>query len=175
MRLARSLRPDAGTATVGASLASMPLPQPQSAIAGETIAWSQSLIWGTGALRGEAMFASQQGAYAQSLIWGIGRLDAWGAGVTYYDGLFSQDYVAFGQNNEWSSVTWDGGTSTASGLIWTRELYASGVAWQTQTVTSDFFDPSPTSLIWGVRGYGSSGSGLIWGIASGAGLIWGAY
>src|SRR6266446_2455661 len=109
-----------------------------------------------------------------SLIWGIGRLDAWGAGVTYYDGLYSSSYVVFGGNNQWNYVTWDSGAPTASGLIWTRELYASGLIWGNRVISDDFFDVSPSSLIWGIYGYGGNYSGLIWSI-NGAGLIWGAY
>ena len=165
VRLARTLRQDAGTLPVGSALAELPLPQPRSTIAGETFVWSQGLIWGFGVLRGEPMFTAQQEAYAQSLIWG-NRLSAWGAGVTYYDGLYSQSQVAFGQNNEWRYVTWDSGTATPSGLIWGHQIYASGVAWPNQVVSEDFFDVSSSSLIWGVRGYACYDSGLIWGFVN---------
>jgi subtilisin family serine protease len=171
VRLARSLRPDAGSLPAGSPLADQPLPQPESTIADETFAWSQGLVWGFGALRGAALFTTQQEAYAQSLIWGLGRLSAWGAGVTYYDGLYSQTQVAFGQANEWQYVTWDSGTSTSSGLIWTRQLYASGVTWDGQTIVNDFFDASSSSLIWGRYGGACDGSGLIWGRFQS--LIWG--
>jgi subtilase family protein len=173
VRLARTLRQDAGTLPVGSALVEVSLPAPQSTIAGETFTWGQSLVWGFGALRGLAMFTTQQEAYAQTLIWGFGRLlGLWGAGVTYYDGLYSQSGVAFGQDNEWQYVTWDPGTSTSSGLIWTRSVYASGVDWQSQTVASDFFDPSSSSLIWGFFGRSCDASGLIWGFGLQS-LIWG--
>ncbi|HXU13084.1 MAG TPA: hypothetical protein VN898_14105, partial [Candidatus Binatia bacterium] len=120
-----------------------------------------------------AMFTVQQGAYAQSLIWGSpNRLDAWGMGVTYYDGLFASDYVVFGGNGQWNYVTWGSGSPQASGLIWTERLYASGLIWNNRLISNDFFDISSTSLIWGVRGYGGFDSGLIWGLKD-AGLIWG--
>ncbi len=175
VRLAASLSSRADSIRVGQKLvAGQGLPAPQSTIAGETFVWSQSLIWGRGALEGTAIFTTQQEAYSQSLIWGILRLDAWGAGVTYYDGLYSESYVAFGQNNQWKYVTWDSGTSTPSGLIWTRELYASGVAWQNQVIADDFFDVSSSSLIWGIFGYACSESSLIWGIWLNS-LIWGLF
>lgn len=172
VQLAQSVSRYAYALPAGQTLSTSDLPTARSTIAGETFTWSQGLIWGIGALRGEAMFTTQQGAYAQSLIWGIGRLDAWGAGVTYYDGLYSSDYVVFGKNGQWSYVTWDSGTPQASGLIWADRLYASGVVWQNQVISNDFFDVSSTSLIWGIRGYLGYDSGLIWGIQD-AGLIWG--
>ena len=176
VRLAAALNPRAGTVKVGQRLlAASAFPNPQSTIAGETIVWSQSLIWGTGDLRGSAMLTWGQQAYSQSLIWGIGRLDAWGAGVTYYEGLYSSSYVAFGGNNQWNYITWDSGTPTASGLIWSRELYASGLIWGNQAISNDFFDVSSSSLIWGINGNAGGYSGLIWGIARDSGLIWGAW
>jgi hypothetical protein len=175
VRVAAVICSKAATAAVGQKLVTgQGLPAPQSLIAGETVAWSQSLVWGFGALRGQAVLTTQQTAYTQSLIWGIGRLDAWGAGVTYYDGLYSSSYVAFGGNGQWNYITWDSGTPTASGLIWTRELYASGLIWGNRVISSDFFDVSSSSLIWGINGYGGSWSGLIWGVY-GNGLIWGGY
>jgi subtilisin family serine protease len=173
VRLARSISKYAYALPVGQSLSVSGFPSAETTIAGETFAWSQGLIWGFGGLRGETMFTTQQGAYAQSLIWGTpSRLDAWGMGVTYYDGLFASDYVVFGGNGQWNYVTWGSGTPTASGLIWTERLYASGLIWGDRMISNDFFDISSTSLIWGVKGYGGYDSGLIWGIRD-AGLIWG--
>ena len=172
VRLAKAVSRYAYAIPAGQTLAAFGLPDAQTTIAGEPFAWSQGLIWGIGALRGEAMFTTQQGAYAQGLIWGIGRFDAWGAGVTYFDGLYSSDYVVFGKDGQWCYVTWSPGTQQASGLIWSDRLYASGLIWGNQLISSDFFDISSTSLIWGIRGYGGYDSGLIWGIKD-AGLIWG--
>src|SRR2546427_3347589 len=94
VRLAKSVNRFANALPAGANLTSLgALPAPtQTTVAGETFTWSQSLIWGIGMLRGEAVLTTQQTAYAQSLIWGIGRCDSWGLGVTYYDGLFSDSY-----------------------------------------------------------------------------------
>jgi len=173
VRLARSLSKVAYALPVGQPLNVYGLPSAQTTIAGETFAWSQGLIWGFGGLRGDAMFTVQQGAYSQSLIWGSpNRLDAWGMGVTYYDGLFASDYVVFGGNGQWNYVTWGSGSPQASGLIWTERLYASGLIWNNRLIANDFFDCGPTSLIWGLKGYGGYDSGLIWGIRD-AGLIWG--
>lgn len=165
LRLARSLSPQAGSLQPGQSLVGwFGLPAPQSTIAGETFAWSQGLIWGFGVLRGQALFTTQQEAYAQSLIWGNRNLSLWGAGVTYYDGLYSESYVAFAQAGQWCYVTWDGGSPTSSGLIWTRGLYASGLIWGNRIIASDFFDVKSSGLIWGFMGYDRYAAGLIWGI-----------
>jgi subtilisin family serine protease len=169
VRLAKSLNRYAYALPAGSTLAALGLPTAQSVIAGETCAWSQSLIWGRGMLSGEAILTTKQEAYSQTLIWGIGRFDSWGLGVTYYDGLYTDTDVVFGHNGQWSYVTWDQGTSQASGLIWTNRLYASGLIWNNRIISNDFFDPSSTSLIWGFRGYDSA---LIWGLRD-AGLIWG--
>ena len=175
VRLARSLSKYAYAVPVGQKLNVYGLPSAQTTIAGETFAWSQGLIWGFGGLRGDAMFTVQQGAYAQSLIWGSpNRLDAWGMGVTYYDGLFASDYVVFGGNGQWNYVTWGSGSPLASGLIWTERLYASGLIWNNRVISNDFFNISSTSLIWGVKGYGGFDMGLIWGLKD-AGLIWGLF
>ena len=81
--------------------------------------------------------------------------------------------VAFSQNNQWQYVTWDSGTATQSGLIWGHPIYASGVAWQDQVISEDFFDVSSSSLIWGLRGYACYESGLIWGFVNV--LVWGIF
>jgi len=172
VRLAKSLSPYSYALPAGTTLAVNGLPPPQSTIAGEPIAWSQSLIWGIGMLRGDSMFTASQSAYAQSLIWGIGRYDAWGEGVTYYNGLFADSYVVFGKNNQWNYVTWTSGTPQPSGLIWSDSLSASGLIWQDRLISSDFFNVGPSSLIWGFSGYGGFDAGLIWGIYD-SGLIWG--
>ncbi len=172
VRLSKSVSRYAYALPVGSTLASLGLPSPQSSIAGETCLWSQSLIWGVGMLRGDAMLTTQQLAYSQSLIWGIDRLDSWGLGVTYYNGLYSDSYVLFGGNNQWNYVTWSSGTPQSSGLIWTDRLYASGLIWSNQVISNDFFNVGSTSLIWGINGYGGYDMGLIWGLQD-AGLIWG--
>ena len=174
VRLAKSVNRFANALTIGANLMSLgALPAPaQTTVAGETFAWSQSLIWGRGMLSGEAILTTQQLAYAQSLIWGIGRFDSWGLGVTYYDGLFSDSDVVFGKDNQWNYVSWTAGTPQSSGLIWSDRLYGSGLIWANQLISNDFFDVSSTSLIWGIRGYGGFDMGLIWGLQD-AGLIWG--
>jgi len=169
VRLSRSLSRTAYALPVGSALTLLGLPTAQSTIAGQTCTWNQSLIWGRGMLSGEAVLTAKQEAYSQSLIWGIGRLDAWGLGVTFYDGLYTDTDVVFGNNGQWSYVTWDSGTSQASGLIWSNRLYASGLIWSNRLISNDFFDASSTSLIWGYRG---NDCGLIWGLRD-AGLIWG--
>jgi len=172
VRLAKSMSRYAYALPGGATLIPAGLPTPQSIIAGETCLWSQSLIWGGGMLRGDAALTNQQLAYAQSLIWGIGRFDSWGLGVTYYDGLFSDSYVVSGSNNQWNYVTWSDGTPTSSGLIWNERLYGSGLIWGNQIISNDFFNVGPTSLIWGIAGYGGYDMGLIWTLRD-SGLIWG--
>ncbi len=172
VRLSKAMSRYAYALPAGATLIPAGLPTPQSIIAGETCLWGQSLIWGGGMFRGDAALTTQQLAYAQSLIWGIGRFDSWGLGVTYYNGLYSDSYVVFGKNNEWNYVTWNTGTPTSSGLIWTDRLYGSGLIWGNQVISNDFFDIGPTSLIWGIRGYGGYDMGLIWNLQD-SGLIWG--
>ena len=172
VRLAKSMSRYAYALPAGATLMPAGLPTPQSIIAGETCLWSQSLIWGGGMLRGDAALSNQQLAYAQSLIWGIGRFDSWGLGVTYYDGLYSDSYVVSGSNNQWNYVTWSDGTPTSSGLIWNERLYGSGLIWGNQLISNDFFNVGPTSLIWGIAGYGGYDMGLIWTLRD-CGLIWG--
>src|SRR5262245_59180139 len=169
VRLSRTVSRYAYALPVGSTLGSLGLPAGQSTIAGEPCLWSQSLIWGRGMLQGEAILTTKQAAYASTLIWGIGRLDAWGLGVTYYDGLYSDSDVLFGGGNQWNYATWDSGTPQSSGLIWSYRLSASGLIWGNRLISSDFFDTSSTSLIWGYRGYDSS---LIWNLRD-AGLVWG--
>jgi len=172
VRLAKSLSPYGYALPAGLDLAPSGLPAPQSFIAGETFAWGQSLIWGIGMLRGDSIFTTQQRAFSQSLIWGIGRYDAWGEGVTYFDDLYTNSYVAFGKDNQWNYVTWSPGTPQPSGLIWSDSISGSGDVWQSQVISNDFFNVGPSSLIWGFNGYGGYDAGLIWGIYD-SGLIWG--
>jgi len=172
VRLAKSLSRYGYALQAGAVLAPAGLPAPQSVIAGETCLWSQSLIWGHGMLAGDAALTVQQTAYSQSLIWGIGRYDSWGLGVSYYDGLYADSYVVFGKNNQWNYVTWNTGTPTSSGLIWNDRLGGSGLIWGNQIISNAFFDVGPTSLIWGIAGYGGYDMGLIWTLRD-SGLIWG--
>ena len=147
VRLAQALSLDAGALEPGDVLLAGEFPDVESLIAGETVVWSQSLIWGGGRLRGRGLFRNSHLAYASSLIWGNRRnLRAWGASVEWQDGMFSDDYVVFGGNDDW------------------LYLAATGVVWQNRTIIDDFYSVEPTSLIWG--GYRSrrlrTGS-LIWG------------
>jgi hypothetical protein len=118
----------------------------------------------------------QQEAYAQALIWGLAsRLDVFGAGVEFRDGLFSDGHVVYAENNQWRDVTWSEGEALTSGLIWHRSLWAAGVVWQNQLITDDFYSLAPTSLIWGNTRY-SYDVALIWGSERyvwDVALIWG--
>ena len=176
VRLARALRRDAGSVLAGSVLASLGLPLPESTIAGETVVWSQALIWGRGLMSGAAVLTMQQEAYAQALIWGrASRLDVFGAGVDYRDGLFSDSHVVYAENNQWRDVTWNEGEALTSGLIWHRSLWAAGIVWQNQLIADDFYSLAPTSLIWGNTRYGFDVA-LIWGptrSVTDVALIWG--
>jgi serine protease AprX len=163
VRLAKRLRPDAGTVAVGQTLVGYSgLPLPQSTIAGESLIWDQGLIWDSGWLSGQALLTTQQQAYAQSIIWGGGL---YGAGVTYGAGLFGSGYVVYGRNGQWSDIAWDAGTLLTSGLLYKNVTYGSGLIWDSKVICGDFFVAGPSSLIWG------NDSGLVWGNDSG--LVWG--
>src|SRR6266850_990750 len=53
-----------------------------------------------------------------------------------------------------------------------ERLYGSGLIWGNQLISNDFFNVGPTSLIWGIAGYGGYDMGLIWTLRD-CGLIWG--
>jgi hypothetical protein len=173
VRIAASMRADAGRLLPGQSLMTLGSPAARTTVSGATIVWSQSIIWGGGLIQGEATVGTQQYAYAQSLIWGLRDTALWGAGVTWSDGLHSDDSVAYGSGNRWAGVTWDQGALLANGLIWRDDVYASGVCWSNQQMVDAFFTLDPASLIWGYTRLGYD-LGLIWGYSGfDAGLIWG--
>jgi serine protease AprX len=175
VRAAASLRSRAGSLLPGQRLVTMGLPRPRTTIAAETFPWSRSLIWNTGLLSGDALVAIQQAAYAQSLIWGVRDLSVWGSGVTWSDGLYNDDYVAYGQAGQWANVVWDQGSTLPSGLLYRSEISASGAYWINAEMTDAFFTLDPSSLIWGYSRYGYDLS-LIWGFSGfDSSLIWGAY
>jgi hypothetical protein len=181
LRITRSLRKDASSVQAGQKLAPQGLPRAESTIAGEKFAWSQGVVWNEGWVTGSAVLGTQQQAYAQSLIWGEQRL-AWGAGVTFHDGLYSDDHVVFGQANQWRHVTWDSGTQLDGGLVFRDDLAASGVDWLASPIHDSFFTIDPASLIWGYGRYAyelsliwTFDSSLIWGFGLyDQSLIWGA-
>jgi subtilisin family serine protease len=163
VRLAKRLRPDAGSVPAGQTLVGWNgLPLPTSSVAGEWLIWDQGLIWDSGWLSGQALLTTQQQAYAQSIIWGGGL---YGAGVTYGAGLFGDNYVVYGRNGQWADVAWDSGTLLGSGLLYRNATYGSGLIWDARVICGDFFVAGPSSLIWG------NDSGLVWGNDSG--LVWG--
>jgi serine protease AprX len=172
VRLARVLSRKAGSLVAGQKLISS-LPQQQSFIAGESIAWSQGLIWGNAWASGSAIVSQQQLAYAQSLIWGM-RDTSWTSGVTISGGLFSDDHVVFGRDTQWVYVQWDQGTTGPGGALYRQALSASGVPWENGIIDEAFFTLDPATLIWGYSRY-SYDLSLIWGRADGFGesLIWG--
>ena len=173
VRIAASMRGNAGTLLPGQKLTVFDLPPARTTVAGETIVWSQSIVWGGGLLEGGAIIGTQQYAYASALIWGSRDTNLWGAGVTWSDGIYSDASVAYGSGGRWSGVTWDQGTLLGSGLIWRDDLYASGVYWLDRQMTDAFFTLDPASLIWGYTRLGYD-LGLIWGYSGfDSSLIWG--
>jgi hypothetical protein len=174
VRTARALSRRADTLPLGAKLTILYMPVPATTIAGQTFAWSKGVIWQRGWLTGTAILELQQAAYAQTLIWGWGaRGAAWGTGVTWYDGTFSDSHVVFAKDGTWAYVTWDEGTRLASGCLFRDDLYASGVVWQNGLIAEAFFTLDPATLVWGYARYLSDLS-LIWGMnAYDTSLIWG--
>ena len=182
LRLARSMKQTASTVPVGQKLlASAYLPKAESTIAGETFAWSRGVVWNDGWVSGTAVMTQQQDAYSQSLIWGDRRM-AWGAGATFFDGLYSDRHVVFGQGGEWRYVTWDSGTTLDGGLVFRDDLAATGVEWNASQIDDTFFTIDPATLIWGYSRYARDLSliwtfeqSLIWGYGlRDSSLIWGA-
>ena len=173
VRLALSIRQQAGSLPAGQTLLQGSAPLPSTRIAGESFAWTQGLIWGNGLIWGVSVMGKMQETYAQALIWGRG---AWGAGCVLGDGLFADDHVVFGQNGSWSYIWWGDPITEAGGLQVREDLSASGVIWKNRLITDDFFSIDPSSLIWGIAGYGSD-QALIWGLGlvNGSSLIWGAW
>ncbi len=172
VRTARALSQRANTLLPGEPLNVLSLPRPDSTIAGQTFPWSRGVIWGHGWLTGTAVLAQQQVAYAQTLIWGL-RDAAWGPGVTWYDGMFSDAHVVFAKEGRWVYVEWDAGTLAPGGAWFLDDVYASGVPWQNGLISEAFFALDPATLIWGYTRYLSDLS-LIWGLnAYDSSLIWG--
>ena len=149
------------------------MPPSSSTISGQSVEWSQGLVWGDALVDGTAVFTRQQAAYAQGLIWGWGRYSLWGASVGYSEGLYSDAHVVSGDRGKWWGVQWDGGTTVENGVVFRDDLSVNGVAWNEATMMEDFYTLSPSGLIWGRMAYDV---GLIWGLdrfLCGMGLIWG--
>ena len=175
LRLARSLSQNAGSLAPGEALAVDGIPKGKSRIAGENFWWSRGLVWNQGWVTGGALFETQQQAYSQSLIWGWGGYGSytWSSGVSYYDGLYSQDHVVYGGNDDWHDVTWDSGQPLEGGAQFYDDIAASGDYWQAGEITGEFFAVDASSLIWGFYGY-SWNMSLIWGYGGGLGYYsWG--
>ena len=171
VRVARALSTRSGSLLPGQKLTFQRLPLPQSTIAGETVPWNQGILWGDGWLSGSALLTQQQMAYAQTLIWGFRDL-AWGTGVTWYGGLYSDDYVVYGKAGQWVYVQWDDGGPAPGGCLYRPAVSASGIPWQPGLIDDSFFSLDPATLIWGYSRY-SYDLTLIWGRADDASLIWG--
>jgi subtilisin family serine protease len=173
MRLARAMRNDAGTRLPGQTLIPGWMPRPQSTIAGEPLAWSQSIIWGRAFATGTAAISRQQEAYARSIIWGRGEWSVWGSGVTWLDGIYAVDHVVYGRYGGWDGVVWDSATRLENGVLFRDDLSAVAADWQQDLIAPEFYTLDGSSIIWGYR---LGDQGLIWGFLRylfDMGLIWG--
>jgi subtilisin family serine protease len=178
VRLARRMSREAGSLDPGDPLIDGDMPDPTSSVAGESLAWSQGLIWTNWRMYGQALMTEQQEAYSQGLIWTYSFWRYFGAGVAAYDGLYSDDHVVYGSNGGWQGVVWDQGTTHESGLLYYDDLAAMGAYWENREITDDFFTVDASGLIWSY--FRSMGQGLIWTYGgfwpiAYSGLIWTLY
>jgi subtilisin family serine protease len=178
VRLARRMSYEASSLDPGDPLIAGEMPDPTTSIAGESVAWSQGLIWTNWLMYGQALMTEQQEAYSQGLIWTFNYWGFFGAGVTAFDGLYSEDHVVYGANDSWQSITWDEGTTLESGLLSRDALSATGAYWENQRITDDFYTVDASGLIWTY--FWSFNQGLIWTFGGYwpigySGLIWTLY
>ncbi|MCZ6696646.1 MAG: S8 family peptidase [Acidobacteria bacterium] len=177
VRLARKMSWQADTLLAGDELMSEPPSDPTSSIAGESIAWSQGLIWTYRWIYGASLITTQQEAYAQGLIWSYSYYGSWG-GTSIYSNTYSDDHVVYGSNGTWQGVTWDSGTADEEGVEYYDALATGGALWQNDLISDDFYTVDASGLIWTWRF--SYTQGLIWSYGGAmpiwfSGLIWTLY
>lgn len=109
------------------------IPGPWTTIGGETLSWSETVIWGGQILGGNAAFINQAG-WGDSVIWGSqamrwGDSVIWGSDVVWADSYYWSDSVIWGSDNvghaEGSSVVWGSAGGTAESTAW-KDVSGSG-------------------------------------------------
>src|SRR5439155_4032036 len=113
---------------VGAQWLTSPVP-PSTTFGGtETVAWNQSIIWGTNVATGEALINVNQAAWAQNLVWGDGDVD---------------NNLACGALDEDDNLVWGGSVYPADNIVWGDNIvWADDVVWANRSIWS-------SNIVWG--------------------------
>jgi serine protease AprX len=161
------------TQPVGAKwlLAGVPM---QSVIGGETLDWSQAILWGSHRAVGDGLIDENRGAWATGVVWGDGLEEdniVWG---TNCDGSAECDNIVWGTAfDEEDNIVW--GTS----FVWAEE---DNIVWGTY---ADFEEDNivwGTNVVWGTGLVGvvlgtSEGEedNIVWGTSEGEedNIVWG--
>jgi len=112
--------------------------EPVSHIGGQSMAWSQTVVWGTAVLTGSTISVNHP-AWASTVVWGTARTVVWGTARTVVWGTART--VVWGTN-----VVWD-----------KPDLWASTVVWGTTTIGVTY----DKTVVWGTTA-GASRSTMAW-------------
>lgn len=134
-----------------------------SVIGGETLLWSQQVIWGNRELSGAGVIDTNQTAWGSSVVWGVGALDeniVWGS----WDG----DNIVWGSNLVWgSTVEWSDNIVWGSNVVWDDNIvWGPNIVWGSDLLGTLFND----NIVWGSLDIDN----IVWGSLADDNIVWGS-
>ena len=118
----------------------------------ETVAWNQSIIWGTDVASGPALININQAAWAQNVVWGDG----------------DNDNVLCGAFDENDNIVWGSSLYPTDNVVWSDNIvWADDVVWGDRGIWS-------TNVVWGDALIGFfDGQNVVWSSTEGDNVVWG--
>ena len=119
----------------------------------ETVAWNQSIVWGTDVASGPALININQAAWARNIVWGDG----------------DNDNILCGAFNDDDNIVWGNSIDSIDNVVWSNNIvWGDDVVWGNRSIWS-------TNIVWGDALIGFfDGQNLIWSSMDGDNIVWGS-
>ena len=140
------------------------VPQPETAIGGEVVAWSRALLWDDNIVWGTDAVSINSLLWDDNIVWGTWSLDdniVWGTAADF-------DNIVWGTADVWANqlVRADGviGMLAGDNIVWgtANGLAEDNIVWG--TVRGD-------NIVWGTL----RGDNIVWGTAELDNIVWGTF
>jgi serine protease AprX len=126
--------------------------------------WSQTVFWGTRALRGSSVVDLRQVAWEDNIVWGTGEI----TNVVW--GTFSEDNIVWGTFADEDNIVWGTSLRLSTDLTWVgNATLEDNIVWGTAASWED-------NIVWGTNLVGVvRGSNIVWGSMADAedNIVWG--
>lgn len=148
----------------------------ETRIAGETHAWSRSMIWGPHRVLGSGIVDENRPAWATGVVWGDGLNDdniPWGAARLEGDNIVwgtafdAGDDIVWGTNFIWSDAFEDN-------IVWGTSFEDDNIVWGSNVVwgSSLLGIRDGDNIVWGTA---ADEDNIVWGTMTDDNIVWGTF